>query len=121
MSQRIRLTIKDAIAIYQEGVGGYAYDPETAHEKSYWFILPDSAVDGIDIRPSFREPCLEAIFGKGWRDANGDGGTKHLVLNIQPAVPTAREARRRPWETDGCPCFVLDERGRPINLEAGVM
>ena len=117
MTRRIKLTIRDTLAFYRESLGDYTFNPEVSQTQSYWFALPDAALDDKDnVVPQFREPILQAIYGKTWRRGNPDG-SKYIVLHIQPAVPTAQEAKDRPWKTDRFTCIAIGENGDSESVE----
>ena len=98
MTRRIKLTIRDTLAFYRQSLGDYTFNPEVSQTQSYWFALPDAALDDKDnVVPQFREPILQAIYGKSWRRGNADG-SKYIVLHIEPAVPTPQEEKERPWK-----------------------
>jgi hypothetical protein len=112
MTRRIKLTIKDTLGCYNEILGDYTFDPDAAQTTSYWFALPNSAFDGDDIRPEFREPLFQTIYGPNWRRGNPDH-CKHVILHVQPALPSDEEEKARPWESDHAKCIIISESGIP--------
>ena len=117
MTRRIKLTIRDTLAFYRESLGDYTFNPEVSQTQSYWFALPDRALDGHDnVVPQFREPILQAIYGKAWRSGNPDG-SKYIVLHIQPDVPTPEVEQDRPWKSERITCIAISEQGESDSVD----
>jgi hypothetical protein len=117
MTRRIKLTIRDTLAFYRESLGDYTFNPEVSQTQSYWFALPDAALDDKDnVVPQFREPILQAIYGKAWRRGNADG-SKYIVLHIEPAIPTPQEEKERPWKSERITCIAIGEGGESEAVE----
>ena len=110
MTRRIKLTIKDTLAFYNDGLGDYTFNPDNAQTSVYWFALPESAFDGDDIRPECHEPLLQAIYGPDWRQGNGDD-SKYIVLHVRLSHPTPEEEQTCPWLSERAPCMVISEEG----------
>jgi hypothetical protein len=118
VTRRIKLTIRDTLAFYRESVGDYTFNPEVSQTQSYWFALPDTALDEKDnVVPQFREPILQAIYGKTWRSGNPDG-SKYIVLHIQPNIPTPQEEQERPWKSERITCIAMTEEGKSQAVDA---
>jgi hypothetical protein len=110
MTRRIKLTIKDTLAFYDDALGDYTFNPDNAQTAVYWFALPDSAFDGDGLCPECQEPLLQAIYGPTWRNGNGDD-SKYVVLHVQPNLPTPDEEKSRPWLAERAHCLLVTDAG----------
>jgi hypothetical protein len=110
MTRRIKLTIQDTLAFYNDSVGDYTFNPDYPQTAVYWFALPQSAFDGDDLLPQCQEPLLQAVYGPKWRSGNDDG-SKYIVLNVRLSLPTPEEERTRPWLAERVTCLLITEDG----------
>ena len=89
--KKIKLTITDTLAIFNDAAGDYLFNPSQSATHDYWFQLPASWYSGNEVREDNLERIFQFIYGQNWRSGNGDGSRyivlRHEIVTLGNPVP----------------------------------
>lgn len=107
---KIKLTVVDTLALFNDAAGDYLYNPRRSATKAYWYCLPSGWFE-MDTLPADKlELIYEHIYGRSWRSGNGDG-SRYIVLKTDLCVLGPNENDNAPHAVNA-DCFLFEsERG----------
>lgn len=79
----IKLTIEDAMAFYNHGLGDYTFNANYTQTNDWFFEIPDGWLDNNGQLSAERlEHIFRWMYGATWRFGNDDG-SKYIVVRHQ--------------------------------------
>ncbi|MBS1793792.1 MAG: hypothetical protein JSS81_08055 [Acidobacteria bacterium] len=77
--KKIKVTIRDTLAFYDDFVGDYVFNPDNSVVRDYSLdAAPEWLTDGR-LNETGKEAVLRYLYGDGWRSGNGDGSRYQIL------------------------------------------
>lgn len=107
METRVKLTIGDTLAFYDDYVGDYVFNESNVKTYDYFFKVPSEFLTGEHLSENGIDRILEFLYGENWQAGNEDG-SRFMILQTKSQLLS--DANADEWR-DRSYCYKIGEKG----------
>ncbi|HQU85142.1 MAG TPA: hypothetical protein PKY59_18525 [Pyrinomonadaceae bacterium] len=108
MDKRVKLTINDTLAFYDDYVGDYVFNESNVQTYDYFFKVPSEFLAGEHLNENSINLILKFLYGENWQSGNEDG-SRFMILQTKSQLLS--DANADEWLSRSY-CYSVDETGK---------
>ncbi len=107
MQKRIKLTIKDTLAFYNDYIGDYTFNENNVQTNDYFVKVPLDWLENGQLISGALNSFYDFLYGATWRMGNEDGSR---YMPLKATVTFVGDEQKADWLTKNY-CYQVNENG----------
>ena len=112
MEKRIKLTIDDTLAFYNDFVGDYVFNQNNTQTNSYYLRVPLQSLENGQLNVNWLSKFYDYLYGVNWRVGNDDGSR---YMPLKAVVEFIGDEQLNDWIVQRT-CYLMNIDGQISEL-----